>query len=279
MANHNPSFLDNIGTDLATIRIGEGDAQESFPVHKDLLVACSPYFKAALEGKFVEAADKAIPIPDITSRQFKLFLNWLYFRNVPKDQFTYMGTDCCANCKPSGSTCEESRRIAGFTKDYDDDDEASLTLEDFPPLADEVDQQLETLIATGPWDRYMLYVFADRCDVPALRQQLIDKVYKGRCELYGAVIYATRRLANNSPLRRLMLDKYTTEYTCDTVRGEKRCGTEVLLRQKLPVDFILSLLDMILNGQTGMKPLCAYHEHEQDEETIKECQGRMWGNE
>lgn len=256
-----------------TVQIGDGDAQESFPVHKDLLTACSPYFKAAFDGQFREATDKTIPIPDVTPTQFRLFLDWLYFRKLPKKQQIDMGEDGCLNYKSSGKTCEESRKTAGFTEDYDF--YKVVPFQEFTPITDEVDQHLESLIATGPWEQHMLYVFGDRCDVPALRQDLIDKMSKQNCSYFAEVIYTMRHLSTKSPLIKLILDQYATRYNFSRILGDDVCGTEVLLRQKLPLEFVWVLFYRNMSQAKDEKLLCAYHEHDQDEETIRECQGKM----
>lgn len=156
--------------------------------------------------------------------------------------------------------------------------EAAMPFEGFPPLSDETDQQLEHLITTGPWYQEMLYVFADRCDVPALRQNLIDELWKNKCPFFGAVIYVLRHLPIKSPLSRLVLDDTLHLYDIETVRVDQKCGTEVLLRQKLPLELVWGLFYRNMNKDTGTKPIFAYHEHEQDEETIKRCQEEMAKN-
>jgi hypothetical protein len=67
-------------------------------VHKDLLVACSPYFKAAFEGRFREADEKTIHIADIKVETFKDFLDWMYFRRLPEHRPDAEVVGSCDNC-------------------------------------------------------------------------------------------------------------------------------------------------------------------------------------
>ncbi|KAE9972664.1 hypothetical protein EG328_004864 [Venturia inaequalis] len=275
-AKFEPSFLDNIGTDLVTVQIGDGDTQEFFPVHKDLLAACSPYFKAAFDGKFREASDKAVSIPDVTSTQFRLFLDWLYFRRLPVAKGNFFGSAECPNCSHTGTTCEDSRRVAGFAEDFvrhdDEDDSTTTPFAKLASISDLVDQQLEKLINTGPWNPQKLYVFADRCDVPALRQDLIDDIWMMENTMpFGAIIYAWRNLSIESPLCKLMLDDLSRCYEQEALMADEECGMEVLLRQKLPSAFIWTLFSRNLGDEKKELPVCAYHEHAQDEETVKRC--------
>ncbi|TID13686.1 hypothetical protein E6O75_ATG01664 [Venturia nashicola] len=279
MTKFEPSFLDNVGTDLVTIQIGDGDTQESFPVHKDLLTACSPYFKAAFDGEFREAPDKAIPIPDVTSTQVRLFLDWLYFRRLPDDKESSFGSAECQNCTYTETTCEDSRRAAGFTEDFvdhDDEEEHSrIPFEGSASISEEVDQHLEELINNGPWNHEMLYVFADRCDVPDLRQDLINEAWKNGWPTFGAIIFAWRNLSIKSPLCKLILDDYSRLHEKMDLMEEEKCGMEVLLRQKLPSEFMRILFSRNLGDEEEWPPVCAYHEHAQDEETVEKCREEM----
>lgn len=68
-------------------------------------------------------------------------------------------------------------------------------------------------------------------------------------------------LSNKSPLCKLIIGQYAHNYDLFTALEDDRCVTEALLRQKLPVQFVLILFHRNLSGQTEEKTLCAYHEH------------------
>lgn len=57
---------------------------ERFNLHKDLLIACSPYFRAAFEGGFKEAKDSILTLEDIKALTMQNFMDWLYFDQLPQ---------------------------------------------------------------------------------------------------------------------------------------------------------------------------------------------------
>lgn len=91
----------DIGQEVVTAYIGAEKAP--FIVNKDLLTKTSPYFKATFEGQFKESGDRNIPIPGVTTTQFKLFLDWLYFGSLPKGMEPVgFGSTNCKNCTSTG---------------------------------------------------------------------------------------------------------------------------------------------------------------------------------
>ncbi|TLD18896.1 hypothetical protein E2P81_ATG01624 [Venturia nashicola] len=220
-----PSFMKELGQDIVTVHIGP--EKIPFIVHKDLLTQCSPYFKAAFEGNFCEALENSIPLIDISTTQFRLFLDWLYFRRLP-NQSQKLGLAGCMNCKPTGVRCSNATG---------DSDEPQIEL-----LSSDDEQRLEDLIETGPWYKEMLYVLADRCDVPVLRKLLINQEWASRQHTprsFAPVIYALRKLPSKSPWNKLSIDVYSELYEA---RQDVVYQTEVLLRQKLPQEFLVAVM-------------------------------------
>lgn len=106
---------DGITNEFVNVEVGVD--KEVFTVHKDLLTRCSPYFKVAFEGKFREATEKAIPIPHVTTTQFRLFLDWLYFQRLPPLE-TQVGSENWNNCRHEHIDCtldEEESEIKSNT--------------------------------------------------------------------------------------------------------------------------------------------------------------------
>lgn len=60
-----------------TIYVGQGDTVATFNLPKDLLVDNSPFFDAALKGRFAEAKLKSINLPDDTKEILEMFVQWL----------------------------------------------------------------------------------------------------------------------------------------------------------------------------------------------------------
>ncbi|KAI4935537.1 uncharacterized protein J4E92_002828 [Alternaria infectoria] len=59
-----------------TVRVGEADASVDIVVYRNILSAVSPYFRSAFEGSFVEATDRLISLTDVTEQTFRMFLRW-----------------------------------------------------------------------------------------------------------------------------------------------------------------------------------------------------------
>lgn len=66
---------------MATVKVGL--SQEVFVIHKELLCHHSTYFKAALEGSFIEAEQGVVYLCKADVKTFTLFESWLYRQRVP----------------------------------------------------------------------------------------------------------------------------------------------------------------------------------------------------
>lgn len=60
------------------VHLTVGPEKEIFKLHKGLLCNASPFFKAALEGKFVESTNQAIDMPEDDAVMFRYLQLWLY---------------------------------------------------------------------------------------------------------------------------------------------------------------------------------------------------------
>ncbi len=58
--------------------------QRKFPVHKNILYSCSPYFKAMFTLDFEEKAVNSVPIEDVDADLFAEMLEYLYTSRPPK---------------------------------------------------------------------------------------------------------------------------------------------------------------------------------------------------
>ncbi|OBT71471.1 hypothetical protein VF21_09737 [Pseudogymnoascus sp. 05NY08] len=63
-----------------------GPEKQRFGMHKELLCATSPFFKAALEGKFEESVRGEVVLEDTSVEAFGLFNEWLYTSKITEDQ-------------------------------------------------------------------------------------------------------------------------------------------------------------------------------------------------
>lgn len=67
--------------EIVTIIVGK-HTTKTYSVHKGVLVFYSGYFAKALEGRFREAKDKEVKLPDAEPEVFDLVQNWLYSHSI-----------------------------------------------------------------------------------------------------------------------------------------------------------------------------------------------------
>ena len=79
-ANYFGFSLEN--TTAIEITVGPKDEEVSWILPKDLLTHDSDFFKAALNGTFAEANSRSISMPEDNPKAFRLFFQWLYFRDI-----------------------------------------------------------------------------------------------------------------------------------------------------------------------------------------------------
>jgi len=61
---------------MVTIKVGKEG--EPFPIHKELVIYQSKYFRAAFKGGFKEADDRTVTLEDVDEDILRLCFNWLY---------------------------------------------------------------------------------------------------------------------------------------------------------------------------------------------------------
>lgn len=60
------------------MKIGSDQNQETFVVHKQLLVDKSEYFRAAIDNDFAENSANEFCLPEDDPNAFCIFIDWLY---------------------------------------------------------------------------------------------------------------------------------------------------------------------------------------------------------
>lgn len=270
-------------------------------MHKDLLVASSPYFKAAFEGRFRECHEKSIQISDVTPAVFQLFLDWLYFRRLGNWYFQEPSSENTGKSHKIETTIERNNEEASSGEDSNEEEPDAEDCSycdgickrwaetsnpttstqyqyQFRTLSTEDDEIVENFIENSSHEMFCLYIFADRCDVPGLRQKIIEvewKNYDKKRPLWAwhIVIHALRSLSVSTPLCRLLVDQWVDNWYDEQLT----CGMKIRLRQKLPGEFLYAVM-----AEKGMKAnekepkqrvrqLCSYHEHAQDKHTVQAC--------
>ncbi|KAL8782172.1 MAG: hypothetical protein Q9213_005643 [Squamulea squamosa] len=88
----NPTSFMGLTDEVVTILIGP--EERPFYIHKALLSSKSPYFKAAFEGSFREAADKAIRLPEEDPKLFPYYVLWVYEKPLETEHPISLGENC-----------------------------------------------------------------------------------------------------------------------------------------------------------------------------------------
>ena len=78
------------------VKVGSGVTHKAFTLHKGLLCHYSAYFEAALNGKFAEAENGKIDLPEEDVDTFERFVFWLYtgIFHAPENVTTRYTTLC-----------------------------------------------------------------------------------------------------------------------------------------------------------------------------------------
>lgn len=136
---------------------------------------------------------------------------------------------------------------------------------------------LEEFINDPPIRRYTLYVSADRFDVPALRQAIIDAEWKTihkhavlALAHWDDLLYLWRNVSESSPLRRLLIRAYVKFY--DGANNWK-CRLKRRLRQVLPPELLFTVMTMRAGKWIPLVDSCQYHEYSQDARSCKNRKG------
>lgn len=126
-----------------------GNPATVISIHKDLLCQYSEFFRGALEGKFKEAEERKVNVPDVTPRTFAVFMSWLYTQTIktPDDDEWDLKLD------------EEYKAIRADDANKPHSDQV---LRDFVKRNEQAALFLR------------LYCFADEYGVPSLRQQVMQ---------------------------------------------------------------------------------------------------------
>lgn len=69
-------------TTAIEITVGPKDEEVTWILPKELLTHDSDFFKAAFNGTFAEAKSRSISMPEDNPKAFRLFVQWLYFRDI-----------------------------------------------------------------------------------------------------------------------------------------------------------------------------------------------------
>lgn len=253
-----------LGNDVVTLLVGA--ERKPYTVHKDLLIHESKYFERLFSGQWKESsATQPLELLEADHRIFPVFLDWLYFRRFPiSPKFKH-----CHMCGKEVCT-----KISTSCTDI-------LELDD---LSAEDDAHLEAYLDTVNEHFWLtpLYIFADKFDFPGLREVLVSDRWRRHAKhgfvlTYFIAINNFRKLPASSPMCRFTLDAFTDGWKTES----HVCEFQFKLRSKLPPTFVFKLAANLAKrsqeagSEKAVGPLCSYHEHAQDAETIAACMENM----
>lgn len=75
--------------EIVTVEVGSSESTRAFHIHRGLLTFYSGYFKAALNGRFVEAQSGVIKLDTEEPAVFEEFVKWLYTHKPRTEKITY----------------------------------------------------------------------------------------------------------------------------------------------------------------------------------------------
>ena len=212
-------------------------------IHQAILVRVSKYFKAALDGNFREAEEKAITLSDVDIDAFEVFIDWIYTSNFEALEQAY---------RDLSEKCEK----------YDREDEKD---EGQKAVLDQEEQSFRSIL-------FRVYIFADAHEVPGLKRSTIDMLFDYlhnvyfRMPLADEMVWILTQLPKSDPLWRMLVDFFCL-YEGARQGSIFKDGNQ----DCLPREFISAMLDRqnhVLRALTDESmtldydlTVCDYHEH------------------
>ncbi len=78
------TVLCSLGLEFITVKVGVKELDgRTFGIHKDLVCAKSPFFRAAFNGQWKESKEGAVELPEDDPDAFELWVNWIYKHTLP----------------------------------------------------------------------------------------------------------------------------------------------------------------------------------------------------
>lgn len=75
-------FSNSLQSSMVTIHVGTKKRKQALYVHKDLICARSPFFKAALSNDWKEAQEGSVELPDDKDDIVTIYVQWLYRNQI-----------------------------------------------------------------------------------------------------------------------------------------------------------------------------------------------------
>lgn len=78
----------HFGTEVVHFRIGQGEGQQDFTIHQNLITPVSSFVSLAISKGWKESQERTISFPDDDAEVFSLFQEWLYTHRLDTDVTT-----------------------------------------------------------------------------------------------------------------------------------------------------------------------------------------------
>jgi hypothetical protein len=226
------------------VLINVGDPATTFEVHKSILTQHSEFFRAALDGNFREAKEKAIDLKEDVPEIFRILIVWLYTRKLAESMTK--GTGGSASNEAVGSN------TAATTTTTTEGNGVVKRKRKLHTIAFDNEGFACTCREPGTLHRselIALYMLADRLLVSDLKEVLFRRwivFAECNCLVASVVVECWSLLPELDPMRELILDwwcrdmllarnaRSTVEHRAEQVEGFPeefiRLGLKKLLR-------------------------------------------------
>lgn len=266
----------NVGTECE-------EGATTFVVHKRLISEASSFFNGAFHGGFLESNGN-LDLPKERPSFFKLFVDWLYRRRLRPfpARIRQELTDDVLNEVTTTSMRHDQER-ASCADDELDTSETVVFVPKPGTYANDLVAATTNRIQTVQSDLVELYIFADRREVPALRNAIIDRLIHLRsidnwpwlsCRI-DIVQRAYSALPASSTLCAYLAEEATHCWTSNTVKVAFNKDF-----QSLPHAFTSRVLVKLLSRRVDVrnrrgdakwfKSMTGFHDHADDAERL-EC--------
>ncbi|PPJ60111.1 hypothetical protein CBER1_03142 [Cercospora berteroae] len=250
-----------------TIEVVEAGDKKTFKAPRALICAKSEYFDAAFMNKMKETQTRVLELgedADVTRVMMRLFVNWLHTGLVYVDEvadipgITLREAAIPAPSLKRSATAPDNepsakRRNSGRTEYSEHTDDIGSTsqtkdggredlLAPAEPTAEPEDTEFRDHQDPLTWSYgslFEVYVFADRYDTSALRNQIMQIIQYKKRDLQdlpgaGSIRFAVANLPPTSPLRRFLRAWFGT---CLRIESFERCDLMNLL-SRCPPEFL-----------------------------------------
>lgn len=205
-----------------------GFEKASFVVHEQLLTYHSPFFRAALNGRFEEATKREVRLKEVNKDTFEFFVHWLYHQRLPNEN-------------------DDPRLFAMWESGNDRGDSKTTNLVYLNVFCDKYDVPA---LKRQSLDHLFEHLMEPHTNLPSKQNSM----------------YAFENTPDDSPLCRLLVDTYcdlASEQVWEGIGGEDWNAACEHVRTEVPLTVLKKVLLRCAgkHGPNDDLDICDYHEH------------------